>query len=471
MITAIIYATDLKYLDKTIDGLLDRTPSIDEIIVCDDAGLGYTRTGVRVLTTDKVGRAKAWNAAAEQATGKTLIFLKDKTKVSDDWTLPLLKALQEEPQSLVSPVVHTLDLGLWMTEASRWRRFGWRWDLNLYDRTYTGRDESPAVSSYCIAVAKDWFNYLGGFDQGMQLGSGEDIEISLRSWLLGGSCRVCDDSTISVALEIDYGQQTLSNLARIAEAWFPGKAGYFYAARGLKPEALNVGRLSNLTRLAEKQKRPFEWFLGMKQPELFGIYDLKASAKGKSVAVVAPGPSLDVINPAMILRHDVVIGVDYVAKMFDCDFVFTDAVHVLAELRGKYQDNRFVVPVALQDRTAGKFVAASEVVPTAQQFELGQSGAGSSSLDPPLANFDSLALAAIHFALFLEPASVTVFGFDNKIIGGKSHTSKIDHYDDGRLWPDTDSTRRRFAFYEFGLDQLGRLAHAAGIPLLRVSHA
>ncbi len=471
MPSIIIYATDNKYLDKTIDGVLDRTNNVDEIIVCDDAGLGYSRSGICVLSTDKIGRAKAWNAASEVASGKILIFIKDKTKVSDDWVLPLLQTISEYPQSLVSPVVNTLDLGLWMTESSRWRRFGWRWDLNLYDRTYAGRDESPAISSYCIAVTKEWFNFIGGFDNGMDIGSGEDIEISLRSWLLGGSCRVCDGSNIAVALELDYSTKTNNNLARIAEAWFPGKAGYFYAARGLQPQQLDIGRLANLTRLQDKQKRTFEWFIGMKQPELSSIYDLKQSAGGKNIAIVAPGPSLDMVNPAVIQRYDIIIGIDYTAKLFDCDFVFTDAVHVLSELKDKYQDNRFVVPVALQDRPSGVFVPASEIVPAAQQFELGQNGAVPASLDPPFANFDSLVLAAAHFALFLGPVSITIFGFDNKIIGGRSHTSKIDYYDDGRLWPDADSTRKRFAFYEFGLDQLGRLAHAAGIPLLRISHA
>lgn len=471
MPSVIVYATDNKYLDKTVDGLLDRTPHLDEVIVCDDAGLGYSRPGVRVLATDKVGKAKAWNAAAVQAVGKVLVFMKDKTKVSDDWSVPLLDALAADPQSLVSPVVHTLDLGLWMTESSRWRRFGWRWDLNLYDRSFTGTAESPAVSSYCIAVTKEWFNDIGGFDRGMDVGSGEDIEISLRSWLLGGSCRVCDGSMISVALELDYGSLTLNNLARIVEAWFPGKASHFYAARGLKPEALNVGRLSNLTLLQQRQKQTFEWFLRAKQPELFSIYDLKGSAVGRTVAVVAPGPSLDVINPAIIQRHDIIIGIDYVAKMFDCDFAFADTTHVLAELKGKYRDSQFVVPVAIHDRASGTYLTASELVPLAQQFEFGQSGAALTSLDPPLANFDSLALAAVHFALFLQPAGVTVYGLDNKIVDGKSHTSKTDYYDDGKLWPDTDSTRRRFALYEFGLDQLGRLAVAAGVPLLRMSHA
>lgn len=469
MLTAIIYATDSKYLDRTIDGLLDTTTTLDEVIVCDDAGLGYKRQGVTVLSTDKVGRAKAWNGAARRAKGDHLVFLKDKTKFGDDWATPVLKVLAESHDCLVSPVVHTLDLGLWAAEPTRWRRFGWRWDLNLYDRSYTGRPESPAVSSYCIATTKAWFDHLGGFDVEMLPGPGEDIELSLRSWLFGGSVKVCDDATIASALEVDYG--AVSNLARIVEAWLPNQASHFYNARGVKPSELSIGRLNNLSRLQSKQRRAVEWFLSSCQPELYGIYELRGAAHGRTVAVVAPGPSLDLINPALVQRHDIVIGVDYVGMMFDCDFVVADSVQVVTELRKKYPEHKFITPLALQDRASASFVPAAELVPLAQQFELGQSGMAPVSLDPPFCNFESLALVAVHAALFLSPLSVTVFGLDNKVLGGRSHTSKLDYYDDGRLWPDTESTRRKFALYEYGLDQLGRLALEAGTPLLRVSHA
>ncbi len=471
MISVLIYATDARYLDKTIDGLLDCTPHLGEVIVCDDVGLNYERTGVRVVRTDGVGRAKAWNTAVVEASHKVLVFLKDKTRVSPDWILPLMDMLDADPNGLVSPVVHTLDPSLWTTDMNRWRRFGWRWDMNVHDRAFDGRPDSPSVSSYCIVCRRAWFDEIGGFDAGMGPGAGEDIEISLRSWLLGGSVRVADDSIIAAALEVDYDPRTVNNLARIVEAWLPAQSSRFYGARGIKPTDVMTGRLNGLASMQSRQKRPIEWFLANLQPELHSIYALRGSATGRSVAVVGPGPSLDYVNMALIARHDFVIGVDYVGLMIDCDFVMTDAVHVTAELRSKYRDEQFVVPVALQDRVNGRVVPAGEVLPGCHQFEMMRGGTTPTSLDPPLCNFESMALSAVHLAMFLSPASITVYGCDNKLVGGKSHTSKLDHYDGGLVWPDVESTRRKFAFYEYGLDQLGQLAHAAGIPLLRVCHA
>lgn len=468
MISVIIYATDATYLNRTIRGIQDRTPDLKEVIVCDDAGVYDGTPGAIVLRTGKVGRARAWNAAATQATGDILVFVKDKTKVGDDWTVPLVESLTRDPNALVSPVVHTLDLGLWMAEASRWKRFGWRWDLNIYDRPHTNRAESPAISSYCIATTRVWFENLGGFDPEMGTGAGEDIELSLRSWLYGGAVRVVDGCSIAVGLEVDYNTKTLDNLARIAETWFPEHASHFYNARRVTPQQVNVGRLPNHD---AKQRQPVEWFFATKQPELVGIYDLRGAASGKTVAVVAPGASLDLLNPAVVLRHDLVIGVDYVGMLFDCDFVITDSTHVVAELRRKYAEQKFVVPLVLEDRTGGAAVAAVDVVPLAQQFELARGGSPPVALEPPFCNYDSMVLAAAHFALFIGARSVTVFGHDGKLLGGRSHTSKIEYYDDGKLWPDADSTRRHLALVEHGFDQLGRLALSVGVPLLRVSHA
>ena len=471
MLSIIIYATDPSYLDRTIDDLLDHTPGIVQIVVCNDAGFQWSRDGVQLLHSDRVGRAKSWNLAAAQATGDILVFLKAKTKLTSGWSEPLVAKLSGHPKALASPVVHTLDLTLWQLEDSRWLRFGWRWDLSLYDRPAMGRPESPALSSYCIACGVSWFRELGGFDDGMGLGTGEDIELSLRSWLLGGEVLVCDDSAIGVALEVDYNPQTVNNLSRVVEAWFPDRASFFYQARGVKGRRPDTGRLQNLLALQARQVRQAEWFFATLQPELFSVYSLRGSAAGKSVAVVAAGPSLDWIDPAWLNRHDIVIAVDFAGLVVAADFVATDAVHVVSELKARYRDQQFLVPIALEDRAQAQRVAAAELVPGAQQFEQAVRGAVPVAVDPPFCDFGSMTMAAIQFALFLGPVQVVVFGCDHKIVGGQSHTSKVEHYDGGRLWPDSESSRQQFAFWEYGMDQLGRLANAAGIPLLRVSHA
>ena len=472
MASIILYTTDSKYVYRTINEIIDKTPKslIDEILVCDDSGSGTVFDDTETLSSEQIGRAKAWNIAAKQAKGEELVFLGNPTKLSQDWLPPLLEAVHNE-MKLVTPIVHTLDFNLWASENNRWNRFGWRWDLDLYNRAFFEVKESPTISSYCFVVGKEWFDELGGFDNGMQGGYGEDIELSLRNWLFGGRIETCDDSHVACAIRMDVGQHTVKNLIRIVETWMPKYSSYFYSARGLDRNSLNAGRIDNLLKMQSKQKKSIEWFLGSLQPELLGVYPLKGSAIGKTIAIVGPGPSLDMVNPSWVNRYDIVIGVDYMGLLFDCDYVMTDEAHVVVELRKNYSEKKFVVPINLTNRAAGKFSPAADIVPGSVQFEQAPVGNIVSDMGPPFCNFENLVHTAVHFALYLGPTEISLFGCDNKIIDGRSHSAKIEYYDDGYLWPDSESIRRKFAFFEHGLDQLGRLALANKIPLIRVSHA
>lgn len=464
-VSLIIYSTDRKYLERTITDALDKTGLL-EIIVCNDTGKDFQLNNAKVITTSKAGPAKAWNAASTEALGDILVFVKDKTKFGVDWLLPIVEKLENKNNCLVSPVVYTLDLDLWQTESTRWRRFGWRWDLGLYDRQCpNNKSESPAISSYCIACKKEWFCEIGEFDN-VGVGGGEDIELSIRSWLCGGTVEVCDDSHVSVALEINYSNNTINNLARIAENWFPEKASNFYKSRQIDPKSVNCGRLKSRT-----THRSMDWFFQHIQPELAGAYDLNGYAYGKSIAIVGAGPSLDYVNLAAVNRHDIVIGVDYVGEFIDCDFVITNSTHIISALKSKYSEEQFILPLVLDDKMSGETIYAIDIMPSAKQFDLNSSGTPPLSIDPPFCNFDNLAITAAHIALFMSPSDITLFGCDNKIINDCSHTTRIDHYNNGKLWDDSDGLRRQFAFYEFGLDQLGKLAVASKIPLLRVNHA
>jgi len=469
----IIYATNLTYLDKTIDGILDQTPAnlVQEIVVYNAGGSNYSRDNVRVIAGTNVGRAQAWNQAIAQTTGDTIVFVKGTTKFGVDWLQPILEILKEEPSALVTPIVHVLDTTLWLSEPNRWKRFGWRWDLELYDRPCVGSPDSPAISSNCIAANRAWLTEIGQFDDGMVVGAGEDLELSIRNWLLGGHIFVADESTVACVHEVDAGSGTINNHARIAEAWLQKYAHLFYNLKGIKPSEVNTGRLNNFLRFREKQKHSFEWYLSTQLPELYGIYSLKGTAAQKRIAVVGPGSSLDYVDNGYINSFDMIIGVDYVGKIFDCDYIVSDSATVVTELRATYSPTKFVLPMAIKNTVIGEYTATSELVEGSHQFEYGVKGALPKDLNPPFCNFGSSLLAAIHFALFLQPSQITLFGCDNKLIGGRSHTTKIEYYEDGKIWPNSDSTRRNLAYYEFGLDHLGKLGNSHGIPILRITHA
>jgi len=377
--------------------------------------------------------------------------------------------LDKHQKSIVSPRIYSLNTELWVTEDDCWKRFGWRWDLTLYNRQHVGIPDSPAISSYCIAVRKDWFDNIGGFDCGIGFGGeGEDIEFSLRSWLFGGFVFVCDDSYIATR-QYQHNRR-IEDVARIVEAWLPSYISRFLAACDI-PDDLKIGRINNLLDFQDKLVRTPEWFFEVVQPELGAVYDLRGIAAGKSIAVVGCGPSMDYIESALINRYDIIIGVDYMGLSFDCDYVVADSSDAVVELKSKYSASSFVVPFFLFDRASASYISTNKVIADSVQFELSDEVGRVSGITPPFCNFEQSFHTAVNFALFLGPRRVTLFGCDNKLIEGKSHSASVGYYDDGCLWSHSDSTRRKFAMYEYGIEKLGKLACSVGIPLIRMNHA
>jgi len=467
MCTFIIYCRNNQYLTETLHDLIDKTPPglIQEIILCDDNGvLEKDKLPLNewdhVIRTGNIGKSRAYNQAAALATSEILVFLQQPTKFSTDWLPPLLARLQA--RTLVCPVAFTLDTNLWATEDRGWQRYGLRWDFTVHNRKFRSSDNSP-IACFCMVIRQDFFIEMGGFDDGSGPGPGDNICLSLKTWMAGGEVKIVDESYVAIVPEVESERR--ENLARLVEAWFPKYVSYYYQVSGQKPG--NVGRIDRLVGFAEKCERSAEWWLANLQPELLGVQALHGTAHGKRVAVVGDGPSLGYVTHAMVNNHDIVIGVDYIGGLFDCDYVVSNSADVVAQL--EVPVNRLVVPYVLEQKLSGGFVVAAEAVPGAIQLEVGEIGEVG-GVFPPFCNFGNVTLLALHFALFLGPSTITLFGCDNKIIDGKSHTNLVEQYDTGEMWTDSEQTRKRFSFYETGLSQLGKLADNLNIPILRVGH-
>lgn len=468
MASFIFYNSDLHKTHRSISDLLDKTSKtmIDDILICNYDGTITNTDGTILSKNNNISRANLWNVAAGISKGTELVFIDRPTKFSKHWLEPLLSEIRNE-NKIASPIIHTLDTNLWMSESNCWTRFGWRWDLELYNRSRTQTKETPAISSYCMAMSKEWFNSIGQFDYNMQDGYGEDIELSLRNWLFGGSCVIRDDSAIASSIR-DNGFNTIRNLSRIIEAWMPNHSTDFKLAR--KIDNIDCGRIDNLLRLQKNQKKSVNWFLKSLQPDLLGVYKLRNTAFGKSIAIVGPGASIDMIDKSLINRHDIIIGVDYMGMLFDCDYVLTDILHAVIELRKKYEDNKFVLPTVIESNISSRYDAVSSMIPDSIQFELDYKGNSITKVDPPFCNFENMILTAIHFAMYLNPSNITVYGYDNKIISGKSHSSRIEYYNNGKMLDNSDTTNRKFEYFESCLEMLGKLASENNINLFKHSH-
>ncbi|HTX01431.1 MAG TPA: galactosyltransferase-related protein, partial [Acidimicrobiales bacterium] len=124
--------------------------------------------------------------------GDVIVFSDAHCEVDEGWLEPLVAALEDPTVAEVTPTVGNLD-------RRPARGYGFTWpDLSLRMRWIVNKPGQPTdVPFICgcfLAVRRDAFTAVGGFDEGMYRWGSEDAELSLRFWLLGYRCQVVPQS-------------------------------------------------------------------------------------------------------------------------------------------------------------------------------------------------------------------------------------------------------------------------------------
>lgn len=200
-------------LRRTVE-CLDRTlPHDGEIIVVDDGSTdgstafladdATTATGARtrvIRPLDRCGVAGARNLGAAHARGRIVVFSDGHMAMPPGWAAPLADALDDPDVGAAAPGMRVMrhpddferDLARKDDDA---RGYGCRWsgdDLGIaWLRRKSDRPfPAPLLGGAFMAMRRNVFAAIGGFDGGMDIWGSEDAEISLRLWLLGYRCMV-----------------------------------------------------------------------------------------------------------------------------------------------------------------------------------------------------------------------------------------------------------------------------------------
>ena len=155
------------------------------------------------------------------------MFLDSHCEVGTDWLQPLLQRIKLNRKTVASPVIDNINLATFdLQPVSTFLRGGFDWRLDFFwewlpasDRARKLRDPtssvaSPAIAGGLFAVARDWFEELGWYDEGMEVWGGENIEISLRVWMCGGSLEIVPCSKV---VKLDLKEK--SNLINSYKIW------------------------------------------------------------------------------------------------------------------------------------------------------------------------------------------------------------------------------------------------------------
>jgi GT2 family glycosyltransferase len=220
-------------LRLTVDNLQDTLPPQSEIIVVDDRSTdgsvdflsgGYP--GVTLLRpAERLGVARARNFGAQHATGDVLVFSDAHVRVPEGWSAPLLELLGRSNVGAVAPAIGTLQ-----PAAAASTGYGQKWsDASLAVGWLSQQSSTPyPVPLLCgcfIAVRRDVFTEIGGFDSGMVVWGAEDSELSIRLWTLGYECWVAPEVDVQHAFRARFPYEVkwepvLHNRLRLATLHF-----------------------------------------------------------------------------------------------------------------------------------------------------------------------------------------------------------------------------------------------------------
>ncbi|CAK9300295.1 unnamed protein product [Gordionus sp. m RMFG-2023] len=284
---------------RNVHSIINRTPKdlLVEIILVDDfsdmAHLGrplddYIKTLeqitriVIIRLRERSGIIRARLAGSRIAVGQVLTFLDAHCEVNDGWLEPLLSEIYDDKTKVVAPIIDAIDAHSFEYVPGNDLKIGgldwflnFRWyDCPVKEMERRNHDRSqpiltPTHAGGLFSIDRDYFKYLGEYDEGMEVWGSENLELSLRVWLCGGTLEIIPCSRVGHVFRVNspytFPGGALNvihrNQKRLVEVWFDEWKDFYYKANkdSLK---INAGYFGERLELKKRLNcKPFRWFL------------------------------------------------------------------------------------------------------------------------------------------------------------------------------------------------------------------
>ena len=280
---------------RTIHSVIARSPEellMEIILVDDNSSKENLKTPlenyiqwlpkIRLLRNkEREGLIRARMIGARQAKGDILIFLDAHVEVNKGWLEPLVAEIAQDRTRIAVPYVAQIEpfkLVYSVPGYPLYRMKGtFTWELDyLWSAHKTPEHAShlPYSTSTIIgcglAVHKKYFFEIGGFDEGLKIWGGENLEISFRTWQCGGSIAIVPCSVLGHVFRshLPYActdDVVMANLQRVAEVWMDEYKQLFYRTVPSPPHPISYGNESFLKERNALRKalncKSFSWYL------------------------------------------------------------------------------------------------------------------------------------------------------------------------------------------------------------------
>ncbi|CAL8072157.1 unnamed protein product [Orchesella dallaii] len=257
----------LSILLRSVHSILNRTPAnlLTEIVLVDDnsdfENLGkdledhiaaYPKVKL-VRSKERLGLIRARMLGANNAKGPVLVFLDSHIETTEGWLEPLSDRITRNWTNVVCPIIDVIDyetLEYKMSERSITAVGGFTWDMVFNWKTAT--DEvlsalktpadpvpSPTMAGGLFAIHKGFFDHLGQYDEEYEIWGAENLEISFKTWMCGGTLEFIPCSHIGhiYRKRAPYTRNGADarphrNYIRLAAVWLDDYAKYYFQRIG-----------------------------------------------------------------------------------------------------------------------------------------------------------------------------------------------------------------------------------------------
>lgn len=168
--------------------------------------------GKIIVLSHQMGFAGVCNEGVKHSKGEILVFLNADTKVTDNWLGNLIKPLENDNIGIVGNLQLKNDGTIdsagseWVKDSKNFEHIGRNiWKGQRLARRFTLTDapqemiasgEREMVTGCCIAIKRDLFNKIGGWDEGYRIGYWEDSDLCMKVKEQGKKIWFAGDSII-----------------------------------------------------------------------------------------------------------------------------------------------------------------------------------------------------------------------------------------------------------------------------------